>query len=238
MSQPPYSQRRSTLGLLVLALPILSVLTTGGAYALMMWYGVAGHPAEGPVVRLDVDACPEAEAVIRARVEAMGLPDLAVTPRDGGFAVQVRLPADPRTHASIPATLTAPGTFAVRPLTGTVDEDLVLASEADIELVSTYVAFLDAPKVLVQLSPGAARRLQDHMGSHPDDKLGYWLDGRRVTTRRNMPPESRGQITLDLADANDMARMDFAAGAGIELEHGPMPCPVALVAVTAVNASP
>jgi hypothetical protein len=74
------------------------------------------------------------------------------------------------------------------------------------------------------------------MGAHPNDRLGYWVDGRRVTVRNNMPPESRGQITLDLGSATDIDRMDFAAAAGIVLEHGPLPCALTVASVTRLDA--
>jgi hypothetical protein len=229
-------QARGRIGMLVLILPILSIVTTGAAYAIAMWYGVAGRPAQGPLVRIDLDGCAEAEPLVRARVEQMGLPEVVFAPRPGGFSVTARLPDDPRTHASIPTTLAATGTFEVRPIVGDDDGAEVIVSRADVEFTSTYMAFLDAPKVLVQLKREPARALQQHMGAHPNDRLGYWVDGRRVTVRNNMPPESRGQITLDLGAATDIDRMDFAAAAGIVLEHGPLPCALTVASVTRLDA--
>jgi hypothetical protein len=229
-------QARGRIGMLVLILPILSIVTTGAAYAIAMWYGVAGRPAQGPLVRIDLDGCAEAEPLVRARVEQMGLPEVVFAPRPGGFSVTARLPDDPRTHASIPTTLAATGTFEVRPIVGDDDGAEVIVSRADVEFTSTYMAFLDAPKVLVQLKREPARALQQHMGAHPNDRLGYWVDGRRVTVRNNLPPESRGQITLDLGAATDIDRMDFAAAAGIVLEHGPLPCALTVASVTRLDA--
>jgi hypothetical protein len=226
-------QHRGTLGLIVLAVPIVSIVVVGLAYIILTSLGQEGRAATGPRTAMHFLGCAEAIPLVRARAEAMGLPDLAVEPTEtGSFRVTARLPAEPRTHLAIPGTLAAPGTFALRGIQGGpdgADQDEVLFSNADIDYATTYLAFLDAPKVFIQLKKESATRLRDWMRTHPEDGMGMWLDGERVTVRKNMPPEQYGEVTLDRVGATDMERMDFAAGAAIELQHGPLPCAVELV---------
>jgi hypothetical protein len=231
--------KRGTLGLIVLAVPIVSIVVVGAAYVALTTLGHQGRAASGPLTQLHFLGCEEAIPVVRARAEAMGLPELTVEPgAPGSFTVTARLPAEPRTHLAIPGTLAAPGTFALRNIRGGpdgADEDEPLFTHADIEYATTYLAFLDAPKVHVQLKKEAAIRLRDWMRAHPEDGMGMWIDGERVTVRKNMPPEHYGEVTLDRVGATDMERMDFAAGAAIELQHGPLPCEVQLLRTQAVD---
>jgi hypothetical protein len=217
-------QGRGALGLFLLALPVVSVLLVGGIYAVATWIGYQGRQADGPLVDMPFVGCPEAAALVQRRAEAMGLPELAATASADGFTLRARLPADPRVAAQIPQTLAAPGLFEIRPITGGVDEATVLATRADLVEVNTFMDFLDTPKVALRLSGEKAEALKMHMSTHMDDSVGYWLDGRKVTTRRNAPPEAHGELRLDLMNASDLDRIEFAAAAGIVLEHGPLPC--------------
>ena len=218
-------QRRGTLGLLTLAVPVVSILLVGGLWVGMAVVGNAGRDADGPEVTFTVTACPEALPLVRSRAEAMGLDVTAWRPTSAGATLPTRLPAAERSQALIAATLTAPGHLVVRPAEGGAP----LATEADLVEATAYLPFLDAPKVQAVLTPDAGKRLKAHMQGHPDGSLALVLDDEVVTTRRNMPPEEHGELTLDRIDAeDDFARMDFAAFAGIVLSHGPLPCVVTL----------
>jgi hypothetical protein len=218
-------QRRGTLGLLSLAVPIVSILVVGGLWVGMAVIGNAGRDADGPRVTFEVEACADALPIVQERAEAMGL-DVTAWRAEGTHAtLPTTLPADARSQALIERTLTAAGRLIVRP----AGEDTPIATEADLAEATAYLPFLDAPKVQAVLVREAGKRLKDHMQAHPEGSLELMLDGAVVTTRRNMPPEEHGELTLDKIDAaDDLARMDFAAFAGIVLQHGPLPCDVRL----------
>ncbi|MFM2162688.1 MAG: hypothetical protein RLZZ383_2200 [Pseudomonadota bacterium] len=218
-------QRRGTLGLLTLAVPISSIVLVGGLWVGMAVMGNAGRDADGPAVTLDVTACADALPIVRDRAEAMGLDVSGWAPTPHGATLPTRLPAAERSQRLIAATLAAPGRLVVRDAEG---HDPI-ATEADLAEATAYLPFLDAPKVQAVLAPDAAKRLKAHMQGDPEGSLAFVLDDVVVTTRRNMPPEEHGELTLDRIDAeDDFARMDFAAFAGIVLSHGPLPCPVTL----------
>ncbi|HMV69018.1 MAG TPA: hypothetical protein PKA64_19375, partial [Myxococcota bacterium] len=191
-------QQRGILGIIGLVVPIASIVAVAIAYAVTWWIAAQGRAADGPRVVIAFTACPEALPLVAARAEQMGLPEVSTEAGSDGFRLTARLPADERVARAIPGTLAARGVLQVRPITGGSDGDEVLADNADVLDVVPYVDFLDTPKVAVQMSPAAAERLKLHMVAHPDDSLGYWLDSRRVTTRRNAPPEALGKLTLDL----------------------------------------
>lgn len=223
--------RRGILGIVGLAVPVISIFFVALAYAITWWIAAQGRAAEGPLQAITFAGCPEALPLVQARAELMGLPELAVAPAPGGFTLTGRLPSDERAAGHIPATLAATGRLQVRPITAGQDGSEVLADNSDVLDVVPYIDFLDTPKVAVQLSPLVAERIKQHMGAHPEDSLGYWLDDRRVTTRRNAPPEALGKLLLDLGQASDLERIEFTAAAGVILAHAPLPCPVTVVGV-------
>lgn len=228
------AQQRGIAGIMLLVVPILSIAAIGSGYVLLVFFGVQGRAAEGPLVRYQIHTCDAAQPLIVRRVEAMGLPDVQVGAIDGGFSLTARLPSEARVQEAIPATLTAPGHFEVVPATG----GDALAGNADLAEAEMTLAFLDAPYVRLKLHDDAAKRLEDYMKSDMEGGIALYLDGERVITRKNMPAETRGRLDLDLVGGTDLARMDFAAAAAIQLQHGPLPCEAQVVDAQEVGAPP
>jgi hypothetical protein len=220
-------QRRGIVGIFLLVMPIVSIIAVGIGYALLLWFGLAGRPAEGTVMRITFAGCPDAQPLVAARIEAMGLPDVAFGETLDGFTVDTRMPTRDDVAEALPATLAQRGTFAILRLTedGSLDPSTPpIATEANIVEASMSLSFLDTPRARVQLDEASAEALKTWMSEHPAEGLSLQVEGRQVTTRANMPPEAAGELYLDLDHATDLDRMDFAASAAIVLEHGPLPC--------------
>lgn len=224
-------QRRGTLGVLVLAVPIVSIVLVGSAWLLLTGMGAAGRPADGPLVRMAFRGCAEAEPVVRARVEWMGLGEVQTTPLPDGFAVLARLPSDPTTQERVPATLARTGTFAAR--VGADGEAVV--TEVDIADATVVLGFLDHPKAQVQLSEEGARRLARTQMDDPQGFLTLEVDGAPVRRLDNLPAVGDGRLTLDPSGLADRALVDFAAETALVLLHGPLPCAVEVVDVARVE---
>ncbi|MCB9665755.1 MAG: hypothetical protein H6732_16725 [Alphaproteobacteria bacterium] len=230
MSDTDDLQRRGALGVLVLAVPVVSILAVGGAWLLLLGFGAAGRPADGPLVRIAFEGCAEAEPVVRARVDWMGLPEVESTPIPGGFALMARLPSDPATRARVPATLARTGSFVVRE--GAEGE--VVATEADLLDATVVLGFLDAPKPQVQLTEAASKRLAEVQMADPEGFLTILVDGREVRRLENMPAVGTGVLMLDPGQLADRELVDFAAETALVLAHGPLPCPLAVADVAEV----
>ncbi len=231
---PEDATRRGALGLVLMAVPILSILAVALGYAVLLWYGSAGRPATGAATVITFEACPEARPFIRSRVEAIGLPDAHFGQAPGGFTLSTRLPEQARVAEAIPGTLAKPGRFAVTKLDEQGDAlgGEPIATEAHIAYATVYMGFLDTPRALVQLEQAQAQALRTWMESNPHKGVAMLIDGERVADRRNMPSEAQGKLELDLVGRSDLERMDFAAATAIVLDHGPLPCPVSVVSVS------
>ena len=222
------SIRRGLGGVLMLAVPIVSIAIVGTAYLILLSYGLEGRDAAGELTTVTYDGCPEAAPVLTARLEAMGLPDLSVdASTDGVLSVTARLPADERTASAIPRDLTRPGTFAILP-DDPESGDAPLATRADLASAQISLAFFDVPKTTIQLKPEAADRVRSYMETHPEDGVRIFVDGEQISRRQSMPPEARGLFTLDRVGRSDLERLEFAASTAIVIEHGPLPCELKL----------
>ncbi len=220
-------QRRGAIALLMLAVPIVSIVGVGAAYAVLWSWGAAGRAADGPGATVTFEGCTEASTVIDARRDAMGLEGSPVEVAGDQLTLRTRLPADPRTHAVIPATLAATGALRVVPASGGAP----IVTEDDVAWVGMVLGFLDAPRAEAQLHREPAERLSAWMRAHPADKLLVSLDDIALPARNSSPAIDDGLLQLDRLGETNLARMDFAAHAQIVLEHGPMPCPVRVVDV-------
>lgn len=231
MAEPLNMQRRGALGIVVLVVPVVSIIAVGIGYAILLWYGYAGHPAEGARTRIDFEACPAAQAVIQKRVERMGLPDPVFAPIDKGFSLTVRMPANEQVAADIPATLSAPGKLEV--MRG--EHDGLIAGPEDIADVSVSMGFMDAPRTWIKLSPAATARLKDAMSADMQGHISIWVDGEVVTRRKNAPPIADGQLDLAAEGQADVNVVTFAAAMGVILSSGPLPCPITLLGTTRLD---
>lgn len=231
LAEPLNMQRRGALGILVLAVPVVSIVAVGIAYAVFLWYGYAGHPAEGPRTQVDFEACPAAQAVIANRVERIGLADPVYKTTEKGFSLIARMPADEKVAADIPATLAAPGKLEV----SRGEHDGLIASSEDIEEVSVSMGFMDAPRTWIKLKPAATARLKDAMSADMQGHISIWVDGEVVTRRKNAPPVADGELDLAAEGQADVNVVNFAAAMGVVLSSGPLPCPVTLLGSTKLD---
>lgn len=224
----PDLPNRGKLGMLMLAVPIVSVAIVGTLYLVLAFLGAQGHPADGPLVEVELRGCPEAQAIVAERAAFVGLPEVVFRPlaatddAPAGFVMTARFPREERVIASLPGTLSATGKVEVR----AGDDGEVLATEADIADATVVPTFLDAPRAQVTLVPEAAKKLKLHMGLHLDDHISVWIDGERYSRRHNAPPEEHGQLDLEQPELPAETRIDRAAHAAVVLAHGALPCPL------------
>jgi hypothetical protein len=205
------------------------------AYAVLFSYGDAGIAAGGPTVEISYRGCPEARAVIEARVEAMGLDDARFEDVADGFQVTARLPADPRVVERLPKSLTLPGTFEVRASDAAGDPGELVIDQAGIEYATVYMTFLDTPRAHLKLIPEAAIRLRDHQMGDVQGSVLLFVNGLEVHRVYNLQAFTDGEIDLDRQGTSDLERMDFAAETAIVLDDGPLPCEVTLIGVEEVE---
>lgn len=221
----PISGRRGALGILVLVIPIVSIVVVGLAYVVMIGVGSSGRPAEGDRVRLTFTGCADSRAVIARRVDRMGLAEPVFTDVADGYTLDVTMPEDPRAAGTIPPTLVAKGDLKV--VEG--EEGAVIAARDDIADVSTSMQFLDAPRTWIKLTPAASERLKAYMGANLAGHISVWVDGERVSRRKNAPPVEDGQLdVVPEGIKDDRAAVEFAAALGVILSSGPLPCSVSV----------
>lgn len=237
MSTPPSSPGagdvRPSGGCWLLLVPIFFTLSIVVAYVGMAVLGWFGHPASGDVVAITfTTACDEAEALVRARVDGMGLGDPTYADVPGGFEVTARLPADDKVAAAIPATLARPGRVEI-----VADSGEVLVRPEQIDTAQLRLG-TRGPVVGVQLDRDATRALRSHMEAHPDGRIRVLLDGEAVDDRKNVPAEPRGNVEVIPPGKDETEMLGLAAEWALVIEHGPMPCDVAVAGVRTVEAAP
>lgn len=233
----PDLPNRGRLGMLMLAVPVVSVAVVGALYVVLAVLGARGRSADGPRVELALRGCPEAQAVVAERAAFIGLPEVTFRPlpatdaAPAGFALTARFPREERVITSLPGTLSATGKVEIR----AGDDGELLATEADIADATVVPTFLDAPRAQLTLVPEAAKKLKLHMGLHLDGHVSVWIDGELYLRRHNAPPEERGQLDLELPELPAEARIDRAAHAAVLLAHGALPCPLTVAGVSRLD---
>lgn len=217
----PRLQMRPWRGLVILAVPLVAIVATFVAYAVLVRAGLTGRPASGEAVELRFLACREASAPIVARLADMGL-DAKVAPSPGGFTVKVVLPSDPAVAASIPITLVSPGHLEVRA------GDDVLATNVDVVSAEPRLDLRMASYVVLRLAEAAAQRVTDAVRASPRGVLTLRIDGVDVATQQNTTPIARGEVEFAPHVDDDAVRMRTIAAWAVVFDHGPLPCVVAL----------
>ena len=220
---------KPSAGCFFLAIPVVAILAVFLAYVWLFYNGWIGRPASGDGVEYTFRACSEAQDVVRSRVEDMGLADLEIRPTDDGFLLSMTLPSAETRPEDLARVLASPGTFEIRA------GDRVLA---DIDGVASAGVRLDltmSPSTLVVLTDSARDTVYGHMNGHPEGSMDLWLDGEKVWTMSNLKPTQNGEIEVPPDAENDRARMELAAGRGIALNNGPLPCPVEVAGTTVVQ---
>lgn len=207
-------------GCVFLVLPIVGVVLTFLAYGYLLWNGMVGRPASGPEAELAFEACPDAAAVVGARLAEMGLGEPPITASPTGFSVRVRLPSADADPAAFAAVLAMPGRLELR------HGDELLADEGDLTYAGVRLDVMMSPSTLVVLEPGARDRVYARMGADPGGKTRMILDGIEVWSFSHQTPSMNGEFEIPPSASDDRARMELAAARGIALQQGPLPCPV------------
>lgn len=231
----------------MLVVPIVSIGLTLLAYLTLGSMGVQGRMPEGGKVAIQMKSCESAVPILEERMTFVGLSNDGLTVAGDEITINTRLPEDERSKESIPLDLAHTGAFEVRPLVegGPLDAPPIL-TEADIEYATVVHAFLAPPHVLVQLNKEAAKTLANHMETNFNDYLTLWVDGQRMTTRRNMPAEAEGKLEIHFTtdpenpevSRSDLDQIYLAARTAMTLEHGPLPCGTEVISVTPLSAEP
>jgi hypothetical protein len=221
-------QRRGTLGLLLLVVPVVSITVVAIAYIVMYSYGLSGRGADGATVRVGFRGCAEAAPLVDRRLAAMGLERLGGGATADGFEVLTRLPVDEHAATFVPDVLARTGRFEIR----AQPEGEVLATEADVAEATPEMRFLDAPHARVRLALDAAKRLDAWQKAHPQGHVEIRVDGTKVADWKNLPAVEDDELEIDQVEATIRERIDLAAAVPIVLSDGPLPCDVAVVGVT------
>ncbi|MEQ1566354.1 MAG: hypothetical protein ABMA64_12005 [Myxococcota bacterium] len=217
----PRLPSRPLWGLLLLSLPVVGVVFTAAAYGAMWAMGLRGRAADGPEVWWAVDGCPEAAAVVDARVRDVGLEPIgAPTPGQ----LHLRLPADPAVAAALPVTLTRPGKLEIR------GGGEPLAGPEDVTSASPRMDLMMVPVVLVTVTPAAADRVTAWVRAHPGGRLDFLVDGEPVGWQSSQNPLPKGEYEIAPALADGPERWAAVAAVSVVADH-PLPCPVTLTAV-------
>lgn len=203
---------------ILLLVPLLAVLATFFAYVYLFASGWVGRAASGPEVELAFHGCPDASPVVLDRIEDMGLGRPEVRTTEDGFRLAVNLPSADTDPEQLAGVLATTGRFEMR------DGDEVLATHDDISYAGVRLDVTMSPSTLITLHDEGRDRVYARMGDKPDAKTAMVIDGEQVWAFGNRRPSMNGEFEIPPDAENDQARMELAAGRGIFLNHGPLPC--------------
>jgi len=224
-------QQRGLGAVLMLAVPIASILLVALGYLVLLGYGQEGRNAQGPLAQVRFEACPEAQPLLEARTAVMGLEDATWSQEGSQLVLKARLPNQERVLEALPGTLARQGRFEAR---AGSDGTSILTHDA-LDTATVVLPFLDAPYAHVTLKKEGAKALAVWMQENPTDAIDLFVDGVRVSSKRNSKPITDGEIQLDASDLpvlegtplpSDLERIDFAAETALILDNGPLPCDV------------
>jgi hypothetical protein len=218
----PRLRMRPLVGLAILVVPIVGVVATFVAYAVLVSAGLTGRQARGEEIEIRFLACEEAIAPIVGRLADMGL-DAKTRPVPGGFVLKVAPPEDAEVARSIPATLVRPGKMEVWSATEP------LATNADVVAAEPRLDLRMASYVVVRLDADAAERVKNAVRADPRGFLTLRLDDVEVARQPNATPIAQGEVEFAPPTDDDEERMHTIAEWGVILDHGPLPCPAEIV---------
>jgi hypothetical protein len=197
-------------------LPVILIPTVLSGYAVLVWYGYVGIPAAGERVELTVRTCAEGRAVVRARIEDMGLGDPEYTATPDGFTAVVTLPDNDFADA-IPVSLAKEGQFEI------LSNGEVFINNAGVESSTLRLDFTGEPSIAIQLTEEASKTLEDTMRADPEGMVQLQVDGVPMGDRVNTPTETRGHITLPITGVDRPSQVATAAEFGLVMSR-PLPC--------------
>lgn len=215
----PRLPKRGLVGLLILSLPILGVLVMFVAYGIMWSLGTAGRGPEGESVVLGFRGCHEAQPLLEARLEDMGIPG-SWTKTPDGFEVRATLTGESEVDEAIPQVLSTPARLEIR------GGDQVLATNADLKEATVRMDLFMVPYVLLRLRDDAAERVRARAKEDPGGKLWFFVDGEEIGWQSNQNPVGRGDLEINVHQSDEEQRMREVAAWSVTLDHAPLPCAV------------
>lgn len=214
MTESPRNRPRA--GCWFFGLPLIAIPTVLSGYAALVWAGYVGVPAEGDRVQMRVVTCVEGRAVVRARIDDMGLGRPEYINTADGFTVVVTLP-DNDFASDIPVSLVKGGQFEI------LSNGETFITNADVQSSTLRLDFTGEPSIAIQLTPEGSKTLEDTMRADPDGMVQLQVDGEPMGDRVNTPTETRGHITLPITGPDRPAQVAAAAEFGLVMSR-PLPC--------------
>ncbi|TVQ88725.1 MAG: hypothetical protein EA397_16140 [Deltaproteobacteria bacterium] len=206
--------------------PLAFALLIAAAYGVLFGAGMLGASADGERVTITFETCPEAQPLLSARVDHMGLGDPEWTERSSRLSLTATLPGT-EIAEHIPPTLARPGGFTLR--TGPAREDPILLDHRALQSAEFSLKELGNPLVLLRLTASARTELIAHMESAPDGHISIWVDDELVLSRPNDPPFRRDEIDVRAEGADGRDNIRRAVDWAMLMTFGPLPCPTRLV---------
>ncbi|MEM6931601.1 MAG: hypothetical protein AAF602_32015, partial [Myxococcota bacterium] len=171
--EDPRIPSRPLWGFALVLAPVFGVIVVTIAYVVTFGFGMAGRGAAGSEVTWRFSGCEEAQPLLEARLDDIGLP-ATWTAEPGGFVVTTQLTGDAEVDESLPDTLTTPGDLQIR---GTRE---VLATTEDVTEASVRLDLFMVPSVLLALDDAAAQRVKDNVRAEPEGRMTFHVDGRLI----------------------------------------------------------
>lgn len=220
--------KRPGLGCFFFTVPLAFALLVTLAYVILFGVGSQGFLARGERVEIGFETCPEAQELLAARVEHIGLgsPTWRVAP--SGLVLTATLPGGPIAEL-IPATLARQGVFAVRE--GTTPDGAVIVGRDQVRTAEFSLKEMGNPLVLLTLTPQGRKQLETHMEGMPQGSIGVWLDDEPILVRENDPPFRREQIDVRAEGEDGTDNLRRAVDWAMLITYGPLPCPTRLSGV-------
>lgn len=216
-------QMKPRKGALVLLIPIFLVFAVLLLYVVTWVVAIQGRAPNGERVTLTWRACAEAQSVIAARVDAMGLGDPVFQEAPDGFSLTATLPGDPETATSIPGTLSERGLLLAKA------GDRVVFDHTHVERAAIRQDLTLIPWTVLYVDEAGVKALSEAVLADRDGEIVYELDGypiARVSNLKGWGP----QVEFTAEDATtDLERMRKTAARTIVIGSEPLPCPVVLL---------
>lgn len=230
----PSSDGRSRWGCLFLLIPIGFTAAILLAYTVLFGIGTLGSAASGDRVTIDLDTCPQAQELIQARIDHMGLASPEWQTTADGLQLTVTLPGTPA-DATVPETLARVGDFHL--VAGAERDGESILGPEDVVSAELSLKELGNPLVVITLTNDGQKRLETWMEDHVEDDISVWLDAERIMHRPNDPPFRRTEIDIRAEGDDGQDNLRRAADWGILMTNGPLPCPTSVRSVSTVQAA-
>ena len=215
---------RSKGAMLFMAAPIIFGALLFGAVGLLVFLVWMGSTADGERVQMQFSGeCMEkARPIIEKRMETIGLGEVIVSQSETSLSVTATLPDIENAKNSIPQLMAQRGILGVRTDTEWLFQELEVLS-ASIEQDESGM-----PYTKVVLEETARKRLEVEVQKHSSGFLYFYLDGNEIVKRPNHNLIRSDELRLRSIVGGKREQMRVTVDWSILLEHGPIPCNVAL----------